>query len=560
MKKDIDCLLIGHNEIEFEEYENVAVKMGLNSGAYRDLNLNYISWNNKPYTAAGIFNLFNGSEGKWKPLKKVETFSAAIAYLGSYLDGNGLNFEYVNSFQDDKEHLARILAQDNILTIAIITTLYVFALPILEIIDFIKKYNRTAKIIVGGPFVATKIRTQSDSALEYLFKEAIRADFFVNSSQGEKTLVKIIHALKNSIPPEQIENIYYINGNRFGVTPVLKEDNKLSENPVNWQLFSQRTGEHVNVRTSVSCPFSCSFCGFPEHAGKYQTMDVDNIERELNRLNEISAVKSLNIIDDTFNVPVKRFKKILRMMIKNKYRFKWHSYFRCQYADREMVELMKESGCEGVFLGIESGNEQILKNMNKASSLEKYREGIALLKECGIVTFGSFITGFPGETSGTAGDTVEFIKESGLDFYRTQLWYCEPITPIWNEREKYKIKGESFEWTHSSMDSKSACNIIDDMFLSIEDPIWIPQYNFDFDSIWHLIHRGMSLAEVKHFLRIFNRGVKEKLLNLGQKEVSYEVIKELKGIFRETANAGPDDDPGEEEINVVDKYDAGFDF
>ena len=49
-------------------------------------------------------------------------------------------------------------------------------------------------------------------------------------------------------------------------------------------------------------------------------------------------------IDDTFNVPPERFKDLLRMMINKKYVFKWHSYFRCQFADEEMVSLMKESG------------------------------------------------------------------------------------------------------------------------------------------------------------------------------------------------------------------------
>jgi radical SAM superfamily enzyme YgiQ (UPF0313 family) len=72
------------------------------------------------------------------------------------------------------------------------------------------------------------------------------------------------------------------------------------------------------------------------------------------------------------------------MMIKNKYEFKWNSFFRCQFADREVVELMKESGCEGVFMGIESGSDKILENMNKASRIEKYYEGIALLKEYDI--------------------------------------------------------------------------------------------------------------------------------------------------------------------------------
>jgi len=179
------------------------------------------------------------------------------------------------------------------------------------------------------------------------------------------------------------------------------------------------------------------------------------------------------------------------------------------------------------------------------------------LKEYEIVTFGNFILGFPGETPGTAAETKAFIRESGLDFFRAQLWYCEPITPIWKEKEKYKIRGESFEWTHETMASPTAANLVEEIFIDIETPVWVPLYHFDFNGIWHLVHRGMSVEQVKKFLNAFNRGVKERLLKPGQKEVGYEVLKDLKN-----ACLGENiftDIPGQEK-NLPDKYNAGFDY
>ncbi len=561
MKKPIDCLLIGHNEPDFEQYHDTCLKMGLNSGVYRDLNLNYIYYNNKPYTTTGAFNLLNNSLNcGFKPLNMGETFSGAVSCLGSYLNRNGLHFDYVNSFQDNKDRLAEILKQENILTIAIITTLYVIALPIIEIIDFIKKYNRTAKIIVGGPFVSTQVRNLGPGELEYLWN-TINADFFVNSSQGEATLVKIIQALRNNSsmdPMDPIENIYHKLDNKYKPSPIKREDNQLSENPVNWNLFSDRMTEYVNVRTAISCPYSCSFCGFPEHAGKYQTASIDWIERQLNQLDSF-GVKSVHFIDDTFNVPVERFKGILKRMIKNQYGFKWNSYFRCQFADVETLELMKESGCEGVFLGIESSSEEILKNMNKKSTPSQYLKGIELLKEHEIITFGSFITGFPGETAETVRETIRFIETSGLDFYRTQLWYCEPITPIWRERDKYRIKGEHFEWSHATMSSTTACDWIDRMFLDIKNPIWIPQYGFDFTGIWNLVHRGIPLKKVMDFLTGFNKGIKDKLLYPARKDTSFEIIRELGKIFV-PEQVGDGSVLLDEEENIMHKYDADFDY
>lgn len=559
--KSIDCILIGYNEMDFCEYEKKIREMGENSGAYRDLNLNLIWYNNQAYHAAEIFNLFylNNHIGDTsvKPLNLLDSISTTIAYLGSYLHKRGFSFDYINSFQEEKIKLKQLLTANNILALAVTTTFYLSPLPIIEIIHFIKKYNPSAKIIVGGPFVSTQVRSLTGRQLEYLFKYTIEADFYVNSSQGESTLVKLLHALKKNAPVEDIENIYFKTPTGYGSTPPRPENNKLSENMVDWGMFSHRVGEVMNIRTAISCPFSCAFCRYPEHAGAYQTNDVESIARELSTLNDMDSLRSIYFIDDTFNVPPQRFKGILKMMIKNQYKFKWHSYFRCQFIDREMVELMKESNCEGVYLGLESGNNGILENMNKAARIEKYRQGIELLKEFELVTFGSFIMGFPGETHETVRDTINFIEEIQLDFYRAHCWYYEPMAPVWKQRNQYNIQGESFEWKHATMDSKTAADIVDELFLSSKKSIWIPQYNFNFDSIWHIIHKGISLDSIKKFLRSFNNGIRERLSKQGQKEVSFDVLKQLTETFQ---SHKPSNDICDERKNNIDRDPVEFDF
>jgi len=533
----IECFFIGHNEIPFDQYEKDLRTMGTHSGAYRELNLNFIMYNNKPYSATEIFNLFNNDEAHHlqksqkssmcRHLKSYSTFSNAIAYLGTYLNRRGYTFDYVNSFRDEQEKLAEKLVSRKILTIAIITTFYISPLPIIEIIKFIKKYNQTAKIVVGGPFVFTKYRTLETPELHYLLN-MIGADIYVNSFQGEATLSAIINSLKNNKPPDNIPNIYFKSGGGLISTPIQKENNLLAENLVNWNLFAGDLTKSVNVRASISCPFSCAFCGFPERAGKYQALGAEKIEKELNMIDETGTIKSVTFIDDTFNFPVSRFKDTLKMIIKNRYRFKWRSNLRCQFVDEELVELMKKSGCEGVFLGIESGNNTILKNMNKAAKVEKYLEGIELLKKHEIFTYGSFIIGFPGETDATAMDTLNFIKESELDFFQVLQWYCEPITPIYRQKEKYGLTGENFEWQHKTMNAAEAADWVEKIFLSVEKSAWIPQYNFSLDNFLDTQTGEMKIEILKNFLRAFSQGIKEKLKNPLQKEISFKLIKQLK--------------------------------
>jgi radical SAM PhpK family P-methyltransferase len=565
MEKNIDCLLIGHNDMDFWEYEKIIRRMGVNSCAYRDLKRNVIQFQHRPRHLSDVFNLFycqhHASGLSITPLSLADNFSAAIAYLGTYLRRQGLTLDFINSFQEEKHELAKKLAKENVLTIAIITTLYFTTFPILEIIRFIKTYNQSAKIVIGGPFINTQLCSfNTREELEYFLSSLPGVDFFVQSSQGEASLVKIINALKYHLSLETINNIHYKTRAGYVSTPHAIENNQLSENMVDWNLFSPRLGEYVCLRSVISCLFSCAYCGHPDIAGKYQAVKVQAIEKELNCLEAIGKVKRVHYIDDTMNVPIKRFKEILRMIIKNNYSFKWNCNLRCQYLDRETVELLKQSGCDGVFLGLESGSNEILKNMNKAAAVEEYLKGIELLKEYEIVTFGSFIIGFPGETPETVRETIHLIENSGLDYYRAHLWYAWTITPIMRQREKYHLTGNNYEWQHETMDSKTASDIIDHMLMNIETSTWVPQYNFDFENIFHLTTRGITPDQVKKFLKAFNQGVKEHLFNPSTREISPEVLRQIRN--SSWGERGVDDTTAAAAHNkaVIKKYAAEFDL
>ncbi len=531
MKKKVDCLFIGHNQMDFSKHEESLRMMGIKSGAYRDLSLDFVQYNNSFFTAPDLFNHFYYADRpKFEgmgPFRLGNVFSNTIAYLGTYLHRRGLVFDYVNSFQDEREELIEKLTNDEILLIAVPTTLYVSVVPILEIMTFIRKYNKTARIVLGGPFIGAQMRSQDEISMQFLFK-SIGADFYINSSQGEAALVNIVDSLKNSHPFENMFNVIYRSGNKYIVNPESMENNVLENNMIDWNLFSDRLGSLVGVRTSVSCPFSCSYCEYPQNAGKYQTVCVEAIENELNTISSISKVTSIGFIDDTFNVPPERFKSILKMIIKNKYSFKWNSFMRCQYVDREMVQLMKESGCEGVYLGVESGDQSILNNMNKNATVEKYKAGISLLKEYGINVLVSTLIGFPGETYDSVYNTIKFIEETEPDFLRIHLWYCSRQTDIWKKREEFKIKGSQFAWSHSTMDTNTACDMIAKMVLSLKNTIYVPQYNFDFAGVINLLNRGISLENVKEFLRGFNMGICEKLRSQDNSEISQEAVEKIK--------------------------------
>jgi p-methyltransferase len=179
------------------------------------------------------------------------------------------------------------------------------------------------------------------------------------------------------------------------------------------------------------------------------------------------------------------------MMIAERFQLDWYSYFRCSNADAEAIDLMVESGCKGVFLGIESGSPAILANMAKHADTSQYEWAMERLHAAGVLTFASFIVGFPGETAQTVEETRAFIARTRPHYYRAQLWYNEPGTPIRNQREKWGIEGDGFVWRHRTMESLEAMDHIDRLFLSVSESLWLPQWSFDFWIIPYLFGRGL---------------------------------------------------------------------
>lgn len=537
----IDSVIIGFNG-NSKDYITMIKSMGRDSGAYRDLSLAIIDYENKSYTALDLLTHFyyQNKPLPHKPFHNADFLNPAILYLCTYLMKKGFSTTYVNLFHLEKDKLKAILLNHDILTIAITTTLYVSLHPILEIISFIKKYNKRAKIVVGGPYVLNQAETEDKEAIQSHFKY-IGADFYVISTEGEAAYVNILSALKNGGQFDQIANIAYKKDDAYVFTYKGSENSELEQNMVDYSLFPKKDiGELLSLRTAKSCPFMCAFCGYSKRAGKYKYMDIDHVQKELNAIREIGGVTTLTFIDDTFNVTPKRFKEILKMMIRNKYGFKWNSYYRCDHGDEETINLMKEAGCEGVFLGVESGSDTILKQMNKTARRADYLKAIPLLRRVGITTHANLLIGFPGETMDTVKETIDLIEMGKPDYFRAQLWYADPMTPVWNKRKAFEINGAGFTWSHYTMDSRTASDLVEKMFLSVQNATWLPQYGFELWSVFYLQRKGMTKEQVKRFITCFNGVIKEKLLHLDKKNVVQTLWESLKNSCQFDAPSGND--------------------
>jgi p-methyltransferase len=503
MSGTLDCIVVGYNDTPFSELLARTQLAKDHSGGYHHLKANSLEFRGERIKYSDLINTcISASTGKESRHHVGRLPNLGACYLASFLRKRGLRAEVVNFFNHDKDRLEQLLAESP-RAVAITTTFYFEFGPIREIVDFIRRYNSETRIVVGGPYVFNTCSDYPPAVQDTLFKQT-GADIFVFDSQGELTLSRIVSQLGNQRPDlGAIPNLVYAsNGGAFHRTGREIENNDMDANAVDWSTFdTDFLRPAVQTRTARSCAFKCAFCRYPVLAGDLDLTSLEVIERELDYLHA-SGVTHLLFIDDTFNIPAGRFKQICRLLIRKKYDFKWFSYFRCANADEEAFDLMAEAGCTGVFLGIESGDQAVLKAMNKAATVERYKWGLRQLNSRGIVSYASFIIGFPGETEESARNTMSFVQETQPTFYCLESYFHDRKVPIAEKTDLYEIKGQAYSWKHKSMDWSRAAELVEEGYRTITGSSILPLYSFDLWSLAYFMSQGFPIEQLTRFLEL----------------------------------------------------------
>ncbi len=513
MHPSLDCVVVGFNDQPLGPLLAEAARRRHESGLYRVLRLETVPLGSERVHYMQFLRRALRAGGRdYGALDWTEVPSLTLCYLTSYLRRRGFSVDFVNSFQGESERLTRMLGHSPRL-VAIPTTLYTADEPIIEIVRGIRDRSPGSHIVVGGPHILNLSSRLSHDAFVARLRR-IGADAYVLEGQGEYTLARLLSATRQSLGvPVGTANLIVRDADgtvRFGPREV--EDNDLDADAPDWTGLAERmTVPTAYIRTARSCAFRCAFCSYPSLGGPLRFMHEDTVEQQLRSLRAI-GVRYLGIVDDTFNVPSQRFKRICEML--RRHGFQWVSYFRCQEADEDAVDRMAESGCLGVFLGIESGDQGVLQRMNKRADVSVYRRMLRRLNEAGIWTYASLIVGFPGETGETIARTLEFLEDSRPTFFRPELFYFDssPQVPISRDAIHYQLTGSGYGWRHATMEWPEACEWADFLAVQATGSVLLPSNGFNLWAVPYLLAKGLTLHEIKDFARVAHRAIVSDLI------------------------------------------------
>lgn len=237
------------------------------------------------------------------------------------------------------------------------------------------------------------------------------------------------------------------------------------------------------IITSRGCIYNCAFCGGAKSANpgiKVRARSIQNIKKEIDSILELNdSVKSIRILDDLFLKDKNSIRDAIELF--NGYdQLHWRgmAHIRSFRDAAELLEPLKKSGCDELFIGIESGSPAMRKKIHKIGALDEIESVVEALLQVGIDIKGYFICGFPGETEEQLKDTLKLaqkltdISKNREGEFRTTVFQFRPYhgTELYNEIMKDKASISYFN-DEQKRSSKKQYNFSAGNFSAVNDEV-----------------------------------------------------------------------------------------
>jgi len=266
----------------------------------------------------------------------------------------------------------------------------------------VKEINKKAFVVIGGAH-------PSAQPLETLRDEP-NFDASV-IGEGEITFPILLEAFNQREDLNCVQGIAFREGNEVKVNSPRLQITNLDDIPLpKWKYLPP--GKMYYVQVSRGCPASCSFC-YRLFGNRVRVNSADRVVEEIEYIMSYTTPDEFFLSAATFGIPRKHSMEVLDAIIEsglNK-KIRWRAVTRTDIGDVELFARMKAAGCYKVGLGIESGDEYILKKTGKNTKLNDIRKCMNTVKSAGLESMGFFIIGHPYETKESAKKTSDFAIE-----------------------------------------------------------------------------------------------------------------------------------------------------
>jgi anaerobic magnesium-protoporphyrin IX monomethyl ester cyclase len=283
-----------------------------------------------------------------------------------------------------------------------------------RIASLIKENDRDIKIIAGSfhpTFCPEEVMQNPD------------IDFVIRG-EGEIPLLYLIKELNKVSPKwEAVPGIHYRDRNgQIQNNPGVELISNLDELPFPARDLVLNCDYNLyrlhNISTVRGCPYTCTFCADRSLWGrKVRRRSVDNVIQELKLLKDTYKIACIDIVDGTFTFDQKYVQAFCNTMITHKLNIEWRCTARYDNLNEELLQLMKRANCSGLYLGLESGSNRILKSIDKKTTVEQNTKLSKMIYDSGIPSVTSIMLGLPYEGKEDMEETLKVMKKIKTDIF-----------------------------------------------------------------------------------------------------------------------------------------------
>lgn len=278
----------------------------------------------------------------------------------------------------------------------------------------IREYYPGSIMIWGGYFPTNHYKAVLNSGY---------VDYVINGP-GDHAFPQLIHALEQGAPYDLIKNLVYKSGDKIikNIKEELIDQDSLPPLPYD-KLDQQYSIEKYLGRTylgsktlayhsSIGCPFTCSFCAVvPTYEARWKAKSAAHVYLDIKYIKDRWGANAIEFHDNNFFVSEKRTAEFARLIKPEK--MNWWGMARIDTMSRfkdETLALIREAGCRIIFFGAESGNDKVLKQLDKGGTQngEQILHFAGRMKKFDIIPEYSFVLGTPAPTPEEVMAQIEF--------------------------------------------------------------------------------------------------------------------------------------------------------
>lgn len=266
-------------------------------------------------------------------------------------------------------------------------------------------------IVFGGP--------QADLSAEDTLRAAPYVDYICRG-EGETTVVPFFCSLLSGKPDHSICGLAYHSQNEIIMNPKPEMIADLDTlHPIDYNFLNDMNrgiGPSVDnafpVDVGRGCPFACTYCSTKSFwKRKYRIKSAERIIEEIKELHERFKVNRFVFLHDMFTLDRKKVVAVCKGLKQIGFPIAWSCSARVDCVDRELIDIMVDSGMCAIYMGIETGSPRMQKLVQKNLKLDDVMDKLSYIAQKGVRITASFIYGFPNETEEDFAKTMQLMLQ-----------------------------------------------------------------------------------------------------------------------------------------------------